>query len=158
MDQLINQLRQDFSEFEFVESDNFRWRASKKTINFIPNAAGKPANWMLIHELAHGTLGHEYFTSDFGLLRQEVEAWAKAKKLAAEYNIKIDDEYIEDCLDTYRDWLHARSSCPRCSSASLQLDNEPVYLCHNCDYSWRVSEARFCRPYRLTRKKDKISI
>jgi hypothetical protein len=58
----------------------------------------------------------------------------------------IDEEHIQNCLDTYRDWLHKRSTCPRCDSHGLQTSEQ--YKCYNCRAVWRVGNERFCRAYR----------
>jgi hypothetical protein len=71
-----------------------------------------------------------------------------AVKIGRKYRIKLDNNHIQDCLDTYRDWLHRRSKCPTCGMHVLQKDVR-TYQCFNCDASWRVSAGRFARPYRL---------
>lgn len=147
MDKLIDQLKHDFPELRFIKGDRFCWQSRTQKIIYDIDSS-RLANWALLHEVAHANLNHINFASDFGLLKQEVEAWSNAKTLANKYKINISDDYIEDCLDTYRDWLYSRSTCPLCLNACIQIDNEPVYLCHNCDHSWRVSRARLCRPYR----------
>jgi hypothetical protein len=101
-------------------------------------------------------LGHQTYRSDFELLLLEVAAWDKAKQLAASQGITMDEEHIQDCLDTYRDWLHERSTCPRCGTVSLQA-SPSEYNCHNCSASWQVSKSRFCRPYRLSGNQNKKS-
>ena len=89
------------------------------------------------------------------LLKLEVEAWEKAKEVALKLDIKIDPNHIEDCLDTYRDWLYKRSVCPKCSNKSLQQSDFNHYECFNCHMRWRVTTSRFCRTYRM---KDKTTV
>jgi predicted RNA-binding Zn-ribbon protein involved in translation (DUF1610 family) len=60
----------------------------------------------------------------------------------------LNPDHIQDCLDTYRDWLHRRSRCPTCGMHVLQ-DKSNSYKCFNCGTSWQVSGRRFARPYRL---------
>jgi hypothetical protein len=103
--------------------------------------------WSLLHETGHGLLVHADYQSDLELLHMEVAAWEKAKELGQAFGVQIDPNHIEDCLDTYRDWLHRRSTCPTCGSVSLQ-HNSTEYHCHNCNAMWQVSSSRFCRPYR----------
>jgi hypothetical protein len=112
--------------------------------------------WALLHEAAHVLLGHTNYRLDVDLLLLEVAAWGKAKELAGELGVSIDENHIQDSLDTYRDWLHQRSACPRCSTVSLQVSSRE-YRCHNCLASWHVSTSRFCRPYRLGTKPSKKS-
>ncbi len=103
--------------------------------------------WSILHELAHAKLNHNNYYSDFELVKLELDAWQEAKEIAKNYGIKIDSEHIEDCLDTYRDWLHQRATCPTCQTVSTQRDPN-TYQCFNCRTSWHVSNSRFCRPYR----------
>lgn len=145
---LVDRLKKDYPKLAFASGADFRWSPASRTITYVTGTSDEASDWALIHEVAHALLEHNRFSSDFSLVRQEVDAWARAKSLAASYSLVIDQDYIEDCLDTYRDWLYRRSSCPRCTSASLQIDNSASYLCYNCNFSWQVSRERFCRPYR----------
>ncbi|MGH7195289.1 MAG: hypothetical protein ACREGA_00750 [Candidatus Saccharimonadales bacterium] len=148
MNQIINQLRQDFPNLSFIEDQNFHWSPQQKQISFNPESIKKPpAIWALLHEIGHGILDHKYYKYDFELLNLEVAAWQQAKILAPSYNQKISDDHIQDCLDSYREWLHRRSTCPVCSNRSLQ-QNSGEYECLNCHCIWQVSQSRFCRPYR----------
>lgn len=149
---LVDRLIKDYPELTFASDASFCWSPENQQISYNASASGKTSDWALIHEVAHALLGHNHFSSDFSLVRQEVDAWTKARTLAAKYDLEISSDYIEDCLDSYREWLYRRSSCPKCTSASLQIDNSASYLCHNCNFSWRVSRERFCRPYRRTSK------
>ncbi|MBP9853080.1 hypothetical protein KBC77_03790 [Candidatus Saccharibacteria bacterium] len=109
--------------------------------------------WTLLHETAHALLQHESFTSDIELLQMEVAAWHHARVLAGRFKITIDPDYIEDCLDSYRDWLHARATCPTCFERSLQTDTH-TYTCHNCSAKWHVTKSRLCRTYRRKNQKN----
>jgi hypothetical protein len=79
------------------------------------------------------------------------KGWEKAKQLAESLNYTIDPDHIQDCLDTYRDWLYQRSTCPTCTNCSLQT-NSRTYACFNCGTNWNVSSSRMCRPYRKLAK------
>lgn len=92
-------------------------------------------------------LGHRTYQSDFELLKMEVLAWQKAKSLARRYDVSIRQEHIERCLDSYRDWLHARSKCRSCEQAGIEK-TPGKYQCLNCSFSWKVTPERFCRVYR----------
>lgn len=132
----------------FQRGQSFYWSPKDATITYKSSAnSGANGQWSLLHEAAHALLDHQNYSSDIALLLLEVEAWERAKSLGKELGIIIDEEHIQDCLDTYRDWLHQRSTCPRCSVVSLQVSTRE-YLCHNCDARWQVSASRFCRPYR----------
>lgn len=157
MHTLLSLLQKDFPELHFEAGQKFTW--SPKTASIIYNKASAKddtvAAWSLLHEAGHALLEHSTYASDFELLNMEVEAWAKAKELAQGYDIAIDSDHIEDCLDTYRDWLYARSTCPNCTVCSLQIDNR-TYHCFNCGTKWQVSASRHCRPYRLTQQKETL--
>lgn len=148
MKELLAKLETDFPELKFEAGETFYWSPGNSTVTF---AAGSTqpdvAKWSLLHEVSHGILGHKNYKSDYELVQLEVSAWQQAKQLAKKYNIKIDSEHIQDCLDTYRDWLHLRATCPTCGTVSTQKDSS-TYQCFNCQTVWHVSSSRFCRPYR----------
>ncbi len=147
MDQLVNKLSELVPEVSFNIGSEFYWSPKKQQVNYI-NTDTEHNSWSLLHEASHAILDHTTYNSDFELLHLEVAAWDEAKKLGKKLNITIDEDHIQDCLDTYRDWLHQRSTCPTCSSVCFQSTaNE--YRCHNCYTVWKVSNSRFCRPYRL---------
>lgn len=147
MDKFVNTLAIHFPEFIFSVGSDFRWSTKDQTIFYDPKALLPIGSWALLHELSHGLLNHQSYGSDFGLLKLEVAAWEKAESLAKRYRVKIDPEHIQQCLDSYRDWLHRRSACPSCSNHSLQTD-DGHYRCFNCHTTWKVTTSRFCRPYR----------
>jgi hypothetical protein len=132
-----------------LSGDTFLWSPKDRTVVYDPvKLSTDIGQWSLLHEIAHATLQHQTYESDFELLQLEVAAWKEAKQLAATFHRDIDDKYVEDCLDTYREWLHQRSTCPTCGSVGLQHDPRE-YRCHNCLSTWHVSQSRFCRPYRM---------
>lgn len=148
MDKLIPLLKKRLPGVQFIPGDAFFWSPADSKVVYHPGSAQTDV-WSLLHESAHALLGHTDYQQDIDLLLLEVEAWQTAKKIAEELGITIDENHIQDCLDTYRDWLHQRSTCPRCSTVSLQINNQR-YSCHNCSATWHVSSSRFCRPYRLS--------
>lgn len=150
MEQLLKSLRSTYPSLHFRKSTEFYW-SPKEQIVYYTSGTNITDTWTLLHETSHGILQHTTFKTDFELLRLEIAAWEFAKTLAQTFNITIDEDHIEDCLDTYRDWLHKRSLCPTCGVKSLQI-NERTYGCINCSANWRVSTNRLCRPYRTTLK------
>lgn len=146
--EIVEQLRRDFPDVSLVSEDSFRWDPRSQTIYY---AADKPRpDWSLLHEAGHMLEGHEHYQNDVDLLIKEVDAWEAAKQLGKKYKVVIDQEHIEDCLDSYRDWLHKRSTCPTCWLSGLE--KEPgCYICINCRKQWRVSGKRFCRVYRQSK-------
>jgi hypothetical protein len=150
---LLTRVSQDYPQLHFSEGNVFSWSPKNKTITY-KTGPQKVRAWSLLHELAHAVLEHKSYQTDFELLLLEVAAWDKAKELSENYGIQIDEDHIQDCIDTYRDWLYQRSTCPLCSCTSLQ-HNSTTYRCFNCSTSWTVTASRFCRPYRLTTKQQK---
>ncbi|HEX5796954.1 MAG TPA: hypothetical protein VFX86_01040 [Candidatus Saccharimonadales bacterium] len=144
---LLDVMQQDFPTIKFIAADRFQWSPEEKVIYFVKET--KNGEWSLLHEGGHMLCKHLNYTNDMGLLRMEVEAWAKAQKLAKKYGYKIDQKHIDKCLDTYRDWIHKRSSCPRCTLAGVEKETGRYY-CINCGHRWKVSSERFCRTYRKT--------
>lgn len=148
MDTLIDNLRAQFPTLQFKSGATFSWSPKTSEVIYKETAVDdKVANWSLLHEAGHALLDHNSYDTDFQLLLMEVSAWSKAKELAKIFKLRIDDDHIEDCLDTYRDWLYQRSTCPSCTSCSLQTDSK-TYSCFNCGTTWQVSRSRMCRPYR----------
>ena len=127
----------------------FFWSPKQNKIIYNSLSLDKPiGQWSMLHEAAHALLNHIEYSSDLDLLQLEVKAWDKANDLAEELKIKINEDHIQDCLDTYRDWLHRRSTCPKCGVVCIQI-SPTLYKCYNCPTSWNVTASRFCRPYRL---------
>lgn len=138
---LISQLKKDYPQFNYRESDVSSWEPNSKAILYNNNA--EPAQ--VLHELGHALLGHATFGHDITLLSIERAAWAYAKReLADTYHVSIPEESIENSLDTYRDWIHKRSLCPYCNVSGIQ-QSKTTYRCTTCDRAWKVNDARSCQ-------------
>lgn len=149
---LLKRLEKDYPTIQFVAAKQFSWHSGSRNISYVKNDADDiRGTWAMLHELGHALLEHTDFTSDIELVQIEVAAWKKAGQLAEQYGVSIDQDYIEDCLDSYRDWLHVRATCPTCFVRCLQADKH-AYTCHNCGTEWRVTRSRLCRPYRKKRR------
>lgn len=133
----------------FQKSEHFEWRHNTQTITYNPSL--KHANAYLLHEYGHALLGHCDYSHDVTLLEMERAAWDQAVSMSERYHVAIDFDLIESSLDTYRDWLHARSTCPKCQSTGVQMSKH-VYQCLYCQTAWRVNEARNCALRRYTIK------
>jgi hypothetical protein len=152
MDTLLDQLSTRFSGLSFVAGKQFCWSPETQEIFYKSGAGGEHASWSLLHETGHALLGHTSYHADFELVLLEVAAWGKARELATDLGVSIDEDHIQDCLDTYRDWLYKRSICPSCSTKSIQQNDFSHYRCFNCRTTWGVTASRFCRSYRSTKK------
>ena len=144
---LIHKLKTDYPEVSFVKGDVFAWSPETQTVfynNDVPHASA-----LLLHEVSHSILEHSQYRRDVELLALETAAWDKAYELAREYHIALNTDTAEDNLDTYRDWLHARSTCPECTANGYQIDQHH-YQCPACTTVWKVNEARICALRRHT--------
>jgi hypothetical protein len=137
---LIQRLKTDYPQFTFAKGPDYLWSPTDHTVYYKQSDA-TPA--FLLHELSHGLLAHTDYTRDIELIAMERAAWDRAVVLAGTYDLSIEDDLIETTLDSYRDWLHARSTCPNCQATGLQTKKQ-VYTCPACSHSWRVNEARIC--------------
>lgn len=148
----IESVREDFGQITFQPSQDFYYSAHDKCIYFVPAYLSSEAGiFQLFHEMGHALEGHHHFESGIELLKMEAEAWRRAKHIANQYGLEIPADLIEHCLDTYRDWLHLRSTCPTCKNVAVEIDaNE--YHCFNCRQKWSVSADQRSRCYRLKNK------
>lgn len=146
----IESLRIDYPQFKFEPGKQDHWSPKTGTIIYDPTQQIKNLKASVLHELAHALLGHNTYHSDFELLKLESNAWELAAKICPKYGVILDDDHIQNCLDTYRDWLHSRSTCPSCGTHVLQKDPSH-YRCFNCHAHWQVSSGRFARAYRKTK-------
>ena len=147
MEKLVHKLRRDNPGFVFTAGEAHCWSPGHQQIFYTPgeemsHVAG------LLHELGHARLGHRTFLSDIDLLQKEIAAWEEALRLSKRYNVEITPGHVQDCLDSYRDWVYSRSRCPQCQSSGVQATTRQ-YHCLNCQMAWRVSGSRLHRSYRL---------
>lgn len=146
---LIQKLQLKYPDIIFEEGTTFRWAPSTRTVTY--TLSDEPeSRWSLLHELGHGILNHKAYESDIELLQKEVAAWHEALSLAPQFDMIIGTEHVQSCLDSYRDWLYKRSTCPNCGLQGIQKTSDQ-YLCLNCKHTWLVTSARFCRPYRRSK-------
>lgn len=149
---LLTQIQCDYPDFNFSEGEIFKWSPQEKTIYFpLNDLSSNEGILQLFHELAHAILGHNEYRYDIELLQIETAAWHSGIELAEEHNIQLNVEYIEECIESYRQWLQNRSTCPDCRQNGVQK-NKNTYQCINCRCSWKVNEARLCtlKRYKIT--------
>ena len=143
MPSILSQLSKDYPLIHFVKGDDFRWSPEEATVYYIDESSP-----LLLHEVGHALLNHTDYDRDVSLLAMERDAWDTAQSLG----YLIGDDTIQDHLDTYREWLHARSSCPVCDANGHQV-KKFTYHCVACGTDWRVNEARTCGLKRYTTQK-----
>jgi hypothetical protein len=155
MDQFINKLKKDYPDIKFRAAKQFSWSPVTQEVLYA-TGNNKTGRWSVLHELSHALLEHNSYMYDYELIQLEMEAWEKAQKIAANYQQVIDEEHIQNCLDTYKDWLFRRCRCPVCETQGIQ-DKPTLYRCFNCHAIWHVTASRFCRPYRQLDKYKKTA-
>lgn len=145
---MIDLLKTNYPKINFISGDKYSWSSEAKTITYALTDNPQLDYHSLLHELAHSLLDHNRYKNDINLIKIERDAWALTKQLLNEYAIEINNDYIEDCLDTYRDWIYKRAKCPQCSHVGYQCAIN-AYSCVFCTVSWKVPESRLCMVKRV---------
>lgn len=139
----LNKLATSFPDIKLQVATDFKWSPEEQTVYYAPDDPN--AAQYLLHEISHALLSHSNFSRDIELLKLERDAWDYAShELANRFETAIDDDLVQDSLDTYRDWLHSRSTCPNCSSTGVQ-SSPNSYQCPACHQKWRVNDGRGCQ-------------
>lgn len=134
---------------QFIQSSRFVWSPGHRAVYYSDEDATQECNQLaLLHEIGHAELGHTTYHSDIHLLGMEVDAWKYARTQASVFNISIDEDHIDGCLESYRIWLHKRSICPRCQFHGIQT-SPTRYRCFMCRRGWRVSRNLSLHPHRM---------
>lgn len=139
---LITKLSLAHPDLTFQPAEHFLWSPASRTIFY--DESDPAASQLLFHELGHAVRNHQDYSRDIELVAMETEAWHQAHALAKAHDSTIEEDTIQDHLDTYRDWLHARSLCPDCQATGIQRTRDR-YGCLACSNEWRVNEARDCQ-------------
>lgn len=145
---LLAKLRQDYPDLRFLMGKKFTFRPPRTII--APDFAQISQNSVadqnetcstieqkfyslsLLHELGHAVLGHRDFATDIERIKMERAAWEQAREFCKYYGVEYDEDFVEEELDSYRDWLHQRSKCSQCAQTRFQgADGE--YHCPFCD-------------------------
>ena len=126
---LLQKIMTKYSDFAYHTGSKFTFRPPKTIIlgPFEPHYS-----LLFCHELGHALSGEDHFDTDVERLKIERLAWDKAQELCTEFHIPYDEEFVEEQLDSYRDWLHSKSKCPQCGLTRYQTKNGQ-YHCPHCD-------------------------
>ena len=144
---LASQIAKEFPAFSFEDSDDFSWDPTTSIIYY--DSSDSQASQRLLHELAHGVLNHQSYERDIDLVALERDAWQYTKlTLGPNYDVTVSPDTIHDDMETYRDWMHIRSLCPKCESNGIET-KKLQYTCVNCLHNWRVNDARLCALRRI---------
>lgn len=144
---LIELVAPDLPDVAFHRGNTCKWHPASQTITYTDASTRDE----LLHEIGHALLQHDTYTRDIILLEMERDAWRQAQTIGRQHGVTITNDTVQDHLDTYRDWLHARSTCPTCTSTGIQTDTRH-YRCYECACTWQVNEARQCALRRYTKK------
>jgi hypothetical protein len=125
----LRRLCSDYQDFRFRMGRKFAFRPPKTIIIGPPEPF---AELLALHEVSHAICEHKDFRMDVERLKMEVQAWEKARELAARYNVDYNEELVQRELDTYRDWLHQKSRCPICGLTRFQTP-DGKYHCPSCE-------------------------
>jgi len=140
---LLDIVEADHSDITFEAGERFEWRPKGRVIVYDPSDPYFDAH--LLHELGHALLNHADYDRDIDLIAHERDAWQHARlELSPRYGAAVEGDIIHHDMDTYRDWLHERSTCPHCGSSGIQIQKYE-YRCVTCLKTWRVNEARSCQ-------------
>ncbi len=146
---MLEQLRTKFPTLKFAPASGYIWSPKQRTVYYFNDELETPRGTMaILHEVGHALLGHEDYQLDIELLNMEVAAWTKARELARLFGTDVNEDHVEDCLDTYRLWLFKRSRCPRCNNTSVQTDSRH-YGCFVCGSKWQVAATHSLQPRRM---------
>ena len=127
----VQTLQRDFPNFAFKASSRFRFHPPK-TIYYNLKTSPNSFSLQLLHELGHALSNHKNYTVDIERLKMEREAWEKVRPLCNIYHIPYDSDFVENALDTYRDWLHKKSLCKTCGLTRAQSP-DGRYHCPQCE-------------------------
>lgn len=152
---LVKQLQVDHPYVIIKTGKRFSYRPPKTVI------LGPPQPYFALqtlHELGHALSGHKDWSTGVSRLKCEREAWERAETLFFQYQNLIpadtspeadptvnnktqqplsdlaswDEDFVEASLDTYRNWLHLKTICPRCGLTRFQSE-DGTYHCPHCE-------------------------
>lgn len=117
---------------------------------------------LTLHELGHALCKHKDYTRSVERIKIESAAWERAKTVLSELHVRAqgsskrvkikswcgdcngkdvvlaevlpewDEEFVQEKLDTYRDWLHVESRCKKCGLTMYQTKDEKWH-CPRCE-------------------------
>ncbi len=126
---LLQKIMAKYPDFSYHTGAKFTFRPPK---TIILGPFESHYSLLFCHELGHALSGEDHFDTDVERLKIERLAWDKAQELCTEFHIPYDEEFVEEQLDSYRDWLHSKSKCPQCGLTRYQTKNGQ-YHCPHCD-------------------------
>ena len=126
---LLSTLQDSYPDFTFRPGNKFLFHPPK-TILF--DTSDPNFDSLILHELGHALLNHRTFRTDIERLKMERAAWEKAAEVAHSLSLTINEDLIEEELDSYRNWLHIKSKCKKCGLTRYQTP-DGIYHCPKCE-------------------------
>jgi hypothetical protein len=137
MQNLIEKLAKAYPELEIKAGNRFQFTPPNQLFYATDTEySDTEAQLLLLHELGHYLIGETDYHTDIELLEIEAKAWAKAHDLCKEYGLEYNEDFAEDRLDSYRNYLHFTSLCKNCQLAGYQ-DDRGNYHCPLCNSIWK---------------------
>ena len=127
--EFFERVLEDYPELRLRMGQKFAFRPPK---TIVVGPVEPFSRLLFLHEVSHAVCGHRSFKMDVERLKMEMEAWEKARELASFYSVRTDEDLIQAELDTYRDWLHQKSRCPKCGLTRFQTPDS-LYHCPLCE-------------------------
>ena len=138
-------LKRDFSELRFLEGRRFMYRPARtiyyENMGFLEGVGVdlelsqkliQEYKLQVLHEVGHALSEHKFFRTDLQRVKMEREAWERARGLCEQYGVVYNEEFVEEKMDTYREWLHRKSRCPECGLTRYQT-KDGRYHCPGCE-------------------------
>ncbi len=137
--EFVRLLERDFKEVRFVwDSPRFSYRLKNGTPTIFLGGPQPNFGLLALHELGHALCGHKDYKVDVERIKIESEAWERAKTVYYDYQKQgiilpeWDEDFVQEKLDTYRDWLHGKSRCKKCGLTGYQTE-DGRYHCPRCE-------------------------
>lgn len=140
--QFVSRLERDYPEVKFVwGAPRFSYRLKNGTPTVFLGQPQPNFGLLALHELGHALCRHKGYTVDVQRIKIESEAWERAKTVYLKYQKCADDggvlpewdeDFVQEKLDTYRDWLHTKSQCKKCGLTRYQVESGE-YCCPRCE-------------------------
>lgn len=140
MQNLISKIANDHPELEIELGERFQFTPPNHL--YYSDEPYECPELLLLHELGHYLIGDTDYSTDIELLEIEAKAWAKARELCEHYKVEYDEDFAEDRLDSYRDFLHQASLCKTCQLSGYQ-DDRGNYHCPLCGATWKRKNIKF---------------
>ena len=140
MQNLVKKIASDYPRLELSAGERFQFTPPNRL--YYPPKSGEHGKLLLLHELGHYLIGETDYSTDIELLEIETKAWTKARELCEHYKVEYDEDFAEDRLDSYRDFLHQASLCKTCQLSGYQ-DDRGNYHCPLCGATWKRKNIKF---------------